>query len=51
MVKAREKHEVINGLFARIQPTVVKLRCQKVLGGTFWFGRKENTERFKPCFT
>ena len=37
------KHEAIDGLFAGIQPTVGELRCQKVLGGTFQFGRKENT--------
>ena len=40
MVKVCEKHEVIDGLFAGIQPTVWDIYCQKLLGGTFKFGRK-----------
>ena len=41
-VKAREKHEAIDGLFAGIQLTVREICYQRVLGGTFRFGRKEH---------
>ena len=47
MVKAREKNEAIDGLFAGIQPTVGGIHCQKLLSGLFWFGRKENTVKAK----
>ena len=38
IVKAREKHEAINGLFAGIQPTVWEIHYQKLLGRAFRFG-------------
>ena len=43
-VKAHKKHEVIDDLFAGIQPIVWGICCMpEVARWEFWFGRKENT--------
>ena len=42
-IKACEKHEAIDGLFAGIQLIVREIRCQKLLGRMSHFGSKENT--------
>ena len=41
----RENHEAIDSLLAGIQPTVREICCQKLLGGTFRFGRLKRTRK------
>ena len=48
-IKACEKHEAIDGLFAGIQPIVREICCQKLLGGTSHFGSKENTVKTRSA--